>query len=299
MTLAMKTLGEIIENAAQRFEDAELVFGHGTDNPFDEAAFIAMEALGLPVDAVLEDIWPRVLTEEEAGDIELLIKTRIETRKPAPYLFNKTYLQGLPFYVDERVIVPRSFIAELINHEDGFSPPGFPREIKNVLDLCTGSGCLAILAALVYPEAHVDAVELSAGAFEVAQRNVKDHGLGEYITLYNGDLFTPLKGKKYDLIITNPPYVDQAGMDDLPPEHKYEPEMALGLCGADGLDIVRKIIRHAPDYLTENGALLCEIGRGRENVERAWPNLPFLWLETENSEGEVFWITRKNLIAHV
>ncbi len=291
----MKTLGEVIENAAERFETAGLVFGHGTDNAFDEAAFIAMEALGLPVDAVLEEIWPRALDKAELDKIESLVKTRIETRKPAPYLFNKTYLQGLPFYVDECVIVPRSFIAELINHEDGFSPPGFPKDVKNVLDLCTGSGCLAILTAHVWPEAHIDAVELSPDAFAVAQRNVKEHGLEDCITLYNGDLLNPVKGKKYDLIITNPPYVDQAGMDDLPPEHKFEPEMALGLCGADGLDIVRRIIKEAPDHLTERGALLCEIGRGMENVEAAWPKLPFLWLETENSEGEVFWITRKQL----
>lgn len=269
------------------------MFGHGTDNAFDEAAFIGMEALGYPVDAVLEEIWPRELTKAEEDKIEGLVKTRIEKRIPAPYMFNKTYLQGLPFYVDERVIVPRSFIAELINHEDGFSPPGFPKDVKNVLDLCTGSGCLAILAAHVYPDAHIDAVELSPDAFAVAQRNVKEHGLEDCITLYNGDLFEPLKGKKYDLIITNPPYVDQAGMDDLPPEHKFEPAMALGLCGADGLDIVRKIMEQVPDHLTEKGALLCEIGRGKENVEKAWPQLPFLWLETENSEGEVYWLTRR------
>lgn len=289
----MKTLGETIENAAERFDEAGLVFGHGTDNAFDEAAFIAMEALGYPVDAVLEEIWPRELTKAEDEKIEALVKTRIEKRIPAPYLFNKTYLQGLPFYVDERVIVPRSFIAELINHEDGFEPPGFPREIKSVLDLCTGSGCLAILAAHVYPDAHIDAVELSPDAFAVAQRNVKEHGLEDCVTLYNGDLFEPIKGKKYDLIITNPPYVDQAGMDDLPPEHKFEPEMALGLCGEDGLDIVRTIMEQAPAHLTEKGGLLCEIGRGKDNVEKAWPNLPFLWLETENSEGEVYWLTRK------
>jgi ribosomal protein L3 glutamine methyltransferase len=293
----MNSLGEIIENAAERFDAAGLVYGHGTDNAFDEAAFIAMEALGLPVDAALEDIWPRKLTKAELEKIEALVRTRIETRKPAPYMFNKTYLQGLPFYVDERVIVPRSFIAELINHEDGFSPPGFPKQVKNVLDLCTGSGCLAILAAHVYPEAHIDAVELSRDAFAVAERNVKDHGLADCITLYNGDLFAPLAGKKYDLIITNPPYVDRAGMETLPPEHTFEPEMALGLCGDDGLDIVRRIMNEAPDYLTERGGLLCEIGRGQANVEAAWPRLPFLWLETENSEGEVFWITRKNLLA--
>ncbi|MCE7887190.1 MAG: 50S ribosomal protein L3 N(5)-glutamine methyltransferase [Alphaproteobacteria bacterium PRO2] len=292
----MKTLGQVIENAAERFDEAGLVFGHGTDNSFDEAAFIAMEALGYPVDAVLEEIWPRELTKAEEENIESLVKTRIEKRIPAPYLFNKTYLQGLPFYVDERVIVPRSFIAELINHEDGFEPPGFPKQIKNVLDLCTGSGCLAILAAHVYPEAHIDAVELSPGAFEVAKRNVKEHGLEDCITLYNGDLFEPLEGKKYDLIITNPPYVDQAGMDDLPPEHKFEPEMALGLCGEDGLDIVRRIMEQAPAHLTEKGGLLCEIGRGKDNVEKAWPHLPFLWLETENSEGEVYWLRKKDFV---
>jgi ribosomal protein L3 glutamine methyltransferase len=290
------TLGEVIEEAMHRFEQAELVFGHGTDNAFDEAAFIAMEALGYPVDAVLEEIWPRELTKAELDIIEKLVSTRIEKRIPAPYLFNKTYLQGLPFYVDERVIVPRSFIAELINHEDGFEPRGFPKEIKNVLDLCTGSGCLAILAAHVYPDAHIDAVELSPDAFAVAQRNVKDHGLEDCITLYNGDLFEPLKGKKYDLIITNPPYVDKKGMDTLPPEHKFEPEMALGLCGDDGLDIVKRIMNEAPTHLTDKGGLLCEIGRGKDNVELEWPHLPFLWLETENSEGEVYWITRKDLL---
>src|SRR5262245_43945239 len=198
ITTPMKSLGEVIENAMHRFEEAELVFGHGTDNAFDEAAFIAMETLGYPVDAVLEEIWPRELTKSESEKIENLVKTRIEKRIPAPYLFNKTYLQGLQFYVDERVIVPRSFIAELINHEDGFSPPGFPKTVKNVLDLCTGSGCLAILAAHVYPEAQIDAVELSPDAFAVAQRNVKDHGLEDCVTLYNGNLFEPIKNKKYD-----------------------------------------------------------------------------------------------------
>ncbi|MCK6418670.1 MAG: 50S ribosomal protein L3 N(5)-glutamine methyltransferase [Alphaproteobacteria bacterium] len=287
-------LHTFIYAAAQRLEQAQLVYGHGTDNAFDEAAFIALETLGLPPDTNFES--GISLSPHQSEKIMAVIEARITTRKPAPYLLQKAYIQGIPFYVDERVIVPRSFIAELLLDEYGFAPPGMPEHPKRILDLCTGSGCLAIIAALLYPEAAVDAVDLSSDALAVAQLNLKDHDLAGRITLFQGDGFAPLAGKTYDLIITNPPYVDAPAMAALPPEYRHEPAMALG-SGTDGLDLVRRILDHAPTYLTADGGIVCEIGRGQDILERDYPQLPFLWLETENSSGEVFWLTRKQLVT--
>ncbi len=289
--MKIKTLGELIEQAAQRFDETDIAYGHGTDNAFDEAAFIALEGLQLPIDE-LEEHWEAELDKAQQEKLEAIVRARIETRKPASYLLSKAYIQGIPFYVDERVIVPRSFIAEILCHENGFSRIE-NMKIKNVLDLCTGSGCLAILAALLFPGAKVDAVDLSRDALEVARRNVKDHDLEQQVSLFEGDLFAPLKNKKYDLIITNPPYVDAQDMAGLPAEYRHEPAMALG-SGTDGMDITRQILKHAAAHLTEQGGLICEIGNGRDILE-AESTLPFLWLDTENSEGEVFWLTRKDL----
>ncbi len=206
-------------------------------------------------------------------------------------------MRGLPFYVDERVIVPRSFIGELLDSHFGGEDASLidePAQIGSVLDLCTGSGCLAILAARHFPNAEVDAVDISKDALAVAARNVGDHGLEGQIELYRGDLFEPLGDKRYDLIISNPPYVDEAGMASLPRECRAEPKLAFD-GGADGLDIVRRILDEAGKHLTPGGGLLCEIGRGRDNLEAAYPQLPLLWLDTEDSEGEVFWIAASDL----
>lgn len=310
MSTAPETVGAAVEDAAKRFEAANLAYGHGTLTAYDDAAFLVLETLQQRPDSLKKN-WSRKLSGLEQATIEKIIATRIATRKPAPYLVHRAWIQGLPFYVDERVIIPRSFIGEILykawvesvprgfffrrRPAGGFSPPGAPEAVNHVLDLCTGSGCLAILAAYMWPKAQVDAVDLSPDALEVAARNVRDHKMQDLVKLYQGDLFAPLAGKKYDIIITNPPYVDTEGMAQLPPEFRHEPEMALA-AGTDGLDLVRKIIEQAPDYMNERSGMICEIGRGKDNLEKAFPRMQFLWLNTENSEAEVFWITRKKIL---
>jgi len=219
-----------------------------------------------------------------------VVDARIKTRKPAAYLLNKIYMLGVPFYIDERAIVPRSYLGEILDAhfgEDGMFAE--PARVTRVLDLCTGSGCLAILAAYMFPNAQVDAVDLSGDALDVARRNVGDHKLKDRITLYQGDLFAPLPETKYDLIISNPPYVDAEGMASLPPECRYEPAMAFD-GGADGIAITKRIIDAAPRWLKPGGGLLCEVGRCKPALEHAYPRAPFLWLDTEESDGEVFWL---------
>ncbi|MBR0786595.1 50S ribosomal protein L3 N(5)-glutamine methyltransferase [Bradyrhizobium iriomotense] len=292
------TLIDYVRYGVSRFVEARLAFAHGTTDPVAEAAFLVSEALHLNPDQFEGFAHARV-TAAEGKTILDLIHKRVTTRKPAAYLVNKIYMRGLPFYVDERVIVPRSFIGELLeSHFGGDGEAGSliddPTTVERVLDLCTGSGCLAILAAYHFPNAVVDAVDISKGAIEVAARNVAEHGLDERVTLHRGDLFAPLGDARYDLIITNPPYVDAEGMAALPPECRAEPKLAFD-GGADGLDVVRKILRDAPDHLTPGGGLICEIGRGRELVDEAFPELPLLWLDTEDSEGEVFWISAADL----
>ncbi len=289
------TIADHVRYAVSRFNEAGLFYGHGTDNAFDEAVFIVLESIHLPPDTSLEPIWNCRLTEDERFKVSSAIDARVFTRKPASYITNCAYICGIPFYVDERVIVPRSFIGEILMQDDGFSPSGMPKQINRILDLCTGSGCLAIIASLIYPEAKVDAVDLSPGALEVARKNVKEHGLEDRISLFEGDLFEPLEDRKYDLIITNPPYVDAQSMNELPSEYRHEPEMSLA-AGHDGLDLVRAIIAKSPDYLSENGAMICEVGRGKEILEEEYPGTLFLWLDTENSEGNVFCITRKEIL---
>jgi ribosomal protein L3 glutamine methyltransferase len=288
----LRTVADIARHAAARFEKAGLAFGQGAITPGDDAVFIVLETLGLPVDS-FEENWKNPVTSEQRDKIMAIVEARIATRKPASYLLHRAYLHGYSFYVDERVIIPRSYIAEILCHEDGFGPVERLGKIERVLDLCTGSGCLAIIAAHLFPEAEVDAVDLSANALEVAKRNVADYGLENRVTLYQGDLFASLAGKTYDLIITNPPYVDAEGMADLPPEYQHEPEMALG-SGQDGLDIVRKIMKETPKYLNPDGAVICELGRGKDLLEAAYPKTPFLWLDTIESSGEVFWLTQKD-----
>ena len=280
-----------------QFNKAALSYGHGTVNAFDEAAFIVLETLGLPVDE-LTGHWKHVLSAAESAKVRQMIAARIETRKPASYLLNKAYIRQYPFYVDERVIVPRSFIGGILcNQMEGEITSSFldsREDAAAVLDLCTGSGCLAIIAAELFRDAKVDAVDLSPDAIAIARRNVTAYSLEDTISLYEGDLFTPLTGKKYDVIISNPPYVDAQAMDELPVEFRHEPRIALA-SGFDGLDIVRRILKDFILYLNDGGGLLCEIGRGRSILVEEFPNLPFLWLDTEESSGEVFWITKEQL----
>jgi ribosomal protein L3 glutamine methyltransferase len=294
------TLLDFARYTVSRFTEAKLVFAHGTTDPVAEAFFLVCETLHLHPDQ-FESFANARVTAAEGRRILDLIEQRVTTRKPAAYLVNKIYMRGLPFYVDERTIVPRSFIGELLDShfggdddEEGGSLMNDPLSVESVLDLCTGSGCLAILASRNFPNATIDAVDISKDALEVAARNVRDYGLEDRLTLHRGDLFKPLGSKRYDLIISNPPYVDALGMASLPRECRAEPKLAFD-GGGDGLDIVRKILDQAGRHLTPQGGLLCEIGRGRELLEAAYPQLPLLWLDTEESEGEVFWIGASDL----
>ncbi|WP_395713140.1 50S ribosomal protein L3 N(5)-glutamine methyltransferase [Reyranella sp.] len=288
---SLDTLSEIFRFAVRRFRSARLAYGHGTTNARDEAAFLLLEGLGLPIDRLdpYLDLRP---TAEERARLLTLIDARTDLRLPAPYLVGAAYMHGVRFASDRRALVPRSFIGDML--ADGILPIGDPGRIKRILDLCTGSGCLAVLAALTFPRAEIDATDLSAGALALARTNVANHRFGDRITLHRGDLFAPLGARRYDLIISNPPYVDARGMARLPPEYLHEPRIALA-AGDDGLDLVRRILAEAPRHLTRHGALLCEVGRGRRALEAAFPNLPFLWLDTEHSEGEVFWIAAADL----
>ena len=296
------TLLDFLRYAVSRFVEAELVFAHGTTDPVADAAFLICEALHLHPDQ-FEMFAPARVTAAEGAKLLALIERRVTSRKPSAYLVNKIYMRGLPFYVDERVIVPRSFIGELLDSHFGGADDDEatalidnPEAIERVLDLCTGSGCLAILASQSFPNAAVDAVDISRDALAVAARNVADYGLEDRISLYKGDLFAPLDDERYDLIISNPPYVDAQGMADLPRECRHEPKLAFD-GGADGLDLVRRILRDAARHLNPNGGLLCEIGRGRELLDAAFPELLLLWLDTEDSAGEVFWIDAETLQA--
>lgn len=288
----LQTLLDYLRFAVSRFNEAGLVFAHGTTDPVADAAFLICEALHLQPDQFDAFATARV-TQAEGKKLLALIGQRVSERRPTAYLVNKIYMRGLPFYVDERVIVPRSFIGELLDSH--FGPDSEmplindPASVSRVLDLCTGSGCLAILAAQTFPNAQIDAVDISKDALAVAKINVADYGLDDRLTLYKGDLFAPLGDTRYDIIISNPPYVDAEGMAGLPPECRHEPKGAFD-GGADGIDLVRRIVEEAGDHLTADGGLLCEVGRCREAVEAAFPNLPLLWLDTEDSEGEVFWL---------
>jgi len=293
------TLLDFVRYAVSRFAAAKLTFAHGTPDSVAEAAFLVCETLHLHPDQF--DIFATArVTAGEAQSILEVIARRVSSRKPAAYLVNKIYMRGLPFYVDERVIVPRSFIGELLDSHFGQRDEGAAgliddaARIENVLDLCTGSGCLAVLASRTFPNAAIDAVDISKDALDVAVRNIADFGLQERVMLHRGDLFGPIGNKRYDLIISNPPYVDRAGMAGLPRECRAEPKLAFD-GGADGLDVIRRILDEAGRHLTPEGGLLCEIGRCRPALEAAYPKVNFLWLDSEDSEGEVFWIGAADL----
>lgn len=292
-TSELRTVRDWLRFAVSAFGEANLSFGHGSASAYDEAAYVILHTLHLPLDTLTPFLDAR-LTAEEKSILQALLKQRVEKRVPAAYLTHEAWLGDFRFYVDERVIVPRSFIAELL--ETQLMPwVDDPGAVSSILDMCTGSGCLAILAAHNFPNADVDAVDVSPDALEVARRNVTDYGLENRITLIKSDMFANLKGKKYDLIISNPPYVDAPSMAALPQEYRHEPQLALG-SGKDGLDATRDILKQAVAHLNPGGVLVVEIGHNRSALEAAYPKLPFTWLDVTAGDEFVFMLKREDLV---
>ena len=290
---SLHTLRDFLRFAVSRFQQAGLVFGHGSDNAHDEAAYLILHTLHLPLD-MLEPYLDAVLLADEKTELLGKLRERIEQRVPVAYITQHARQGDFDFYVDERVIVPRSFIYELLG--EPLSPwIEYPELVHRALDLCTGSGCLAIQMAAHYPAAQIDAVDISLDALEVAAVNVEDYGLQERIQLVHTDLFEGLEGT-YDLIVSNPPYVDAESVDALPEEYLHEPELALG-SGEDGLDATREILLQAAKFLNPCGVLLVEIGHNRDVLEREYPELPFVWLDTSGGDGFVFLLTREQLLG--
>ena len=289
----LSTLRDLMRFAVGRFNAAGVFFGHGTDNAWDEAAYLLLHGLHLPIDQLEPYLDARLTTIERATVLEL-IRRRIDERLPAAYLTREAWLGDFRFYVDERVIVPRSHIAELLR--DQLSPwVNDPWAVGRVLDMCTGSGCLAILAAEAFPEATIDAIDISSDALAVARINVDAYELGERIRLIESNAFTAVPDERYDVIISNPPYVNAESMAVLPEEYRREPELALA-SGADGLDFVRTLIAQAARHLTPNGILVVEIGHNKEALEQAFPRLSFVWLDTSAGDRFVFMLRHKDLI---
>ncbi|HZZ11119.1 MAG TPA: 50S ribosomal protein L3 N(5)-glutamine methyltransferase, partial [Paraburkholderia sp.] len=287
MTLPFSTVRDLLRFGVSRFNQAKLSFGHGSLNAYDEAAYLILHTLHLPLD-LLDPFLDARLSAAEIDAVLNVIERRAAERVPAAYITQEAWMHGFRFHVDERVIVPRSFIGELL--QDGLQPyVEDPEQVSAVLELCTGSGCLAILAAHAFPNADIDAVDLSAPALEVATRNVTDYKLDDRIALFEGDLYTPLAERRYDVILSNPPYVNADSMQELPAEYRHEPDMALA-GGADGMDIVRRIIANARNWLTDEGVLVVEIGNERANVEAAFGGLDLVWLSTSAGDDNVFLI---------
>ena len=289
----LETIADFVRWGATLFQQADLVFGHGTDNPYDEAMFMVFSTLKLPWD-LPERYWQARLTTAERARITQLFQQRIETRKPAAYLLGEAWFAGLPFYVNEHVLVPRSPIAELIERRfDGWVQP---ERVQTILDLCTGSGCIGIACAYAFPDARVDLADISPQALEVAQRNIQRHGVEQRVRTIHSDLFENLKGNRYDLIVSNPPYVDAIEMAHLPPEFQQEPSLGLA-AGEDGLDLVRRMLAEAKDHLSEQGVLVVEVGVSWMNLVDAYPELPFYWFEFEQGGEGVFALNRSELEA--
>ena len=287
----MTTVRDHIRWAVTQFNRAELVYGHGTDNGWDEAVNLVLTSLSLPPDIDSNVLDAKLIPQEKQFILEK-IKKRVEQRIPVPYLVNEAWFAGLNFYVDERVIIPRSPMAELL--EDEFSPWIDGNNVQNILDLCTGSGCIAVSASLAFPQAQVDAVDISADALAVAEINVKRFGLEESVHLIESDLFNALDGRKYDIIISNPPYVSKAEYDILPPEYIHEPKQSL-VGGEDGLLFVRNILAKALAHLTPTGVLIVEIGFAQELLEEEFPQIPFTWLQFDRGGEGVFLLTAEEL----
>ena len=288
------TVRDWLRHAVTRFGEAGLAFGHGTTNAYDEAAYLVLWSLHLPLDR-LEPFLDARLTMQERARLCALLERRIDERVPAAYLTHEAWLGDFRFHVDERVIVPRSYIAALL--PDGLEAfVGEADAVRHALDLCTGSGCLAVLLAHAYPNAHIDAVDLSPDALAVAKDNVAEYGLGDRIQLVASDLFANVPRRSYDLIVSNPPYVSASAMAALPPEYRREPALALA-GGDDGLDAVRSILRDAPRYLRSGAPVVIEVGHNRCAVEAVFPDLPLLWLETDHADDAVFLARREDLLA--
>lgn len=293
----LRTVRDVLRFAVSRFQEAGLHYGHGSQNAWDEAAYLVLHALHLPLDVLEPYLDARLLEPERAAALKL-IERRVKERLPAAYLTQQAWLQGCPFFVDERVIVPRSFIAELLAEHS--LAPWLPEaeQVTSVLELCTGSGCLAILAAQAFPNAKITALDISPAALEVAQRNVADYQLQSRIDLRASDLFARVPKKKFDLIIANPPYVPAASMAILPAEYRAEPLLALE-GGEDGLNLVRPLLEQAAAFLKKNGVLVVEVGNERTAVENAYPDLPFTWLSTSGGDDAVFLLAQTDLAQAV
>lgn len=288
----LRTLRDVLRFAVTRFNESNVFFGHGQVDAFDEAAFIVLRALKLPLER-LDVFLDAYLTHAEINTLLQLIDRRVKKRVPAAYLLQEAWLQGYKFYVDERAIVPRSFIAELL--KDGLHPwVQEPNEVADLLDMCTGSGCLAIIAADVFPRAKVDAADVSRDALAVAKRNVADYGLEGRIRLIESDLFSALPNRRYDVILCNPPYVTDASMGRLPKEYTHEPRLALA-GGSDGMDVIRRLLLEARSHLKRGGLLIVEVGGGRATVEQQFRDIPMTWLTTSAGDDMVFLVRQEDL----
>ncbi len=291
-TNELETLRDWLDFAVNAFEEAQLSFGHGSTNAHDEAVYLILHTLKLPLDTLTPHLEKRLTAQEKSALLDILTQ-RIQSRLPAAYLTHEAWLGPFRFYVDERVIVPRSFISELLLEQ--LAPwVNDPEDIGHVLDMCTGSGCLAIVAAHAFPHAEVDAADISQDALEVAQRNISDYELQNRVHTVQSDLFAKLAGKQYDLIISNPHYVDAAAVAALPAEYLHEPKLALG-SGSDGLDATRVIMEQAATYLKAGGMLVVEIGHNRDVLEAAYPDLPFMWLDVAAGDEYVFLLHKEDL----
>ncbi|GAD88372.1 50S ribosomal protein L3 glutamine methyltransferase [Vibrio halioticoli NBRC 102217] len=288
----LHTLQDMIRWTVSRFNAAGLFYGHGTDNAWDEAVQLILPSLYLPLDVPAHVLNSRLTSSERLRLVERVIK-RINERTPTAYITNKAWFCGMEFFVDERVLVPRSPIGELIEHQ---FQPWLAGEPTRIMDMCTGSGCIAIACGHAFPDAEVDAIDISGDALEVAEQNIQDHGLEAQVTPIRSDLFRDLVQEKYDLIVSNPPYVDEEDMNSLPDEFKHEPELGLA-AGTDGLKLVRRILANAPNYLTDNGILICEVGNSMVHMIEQYPNIPFTWIEFENGGHGVFMLTKEQLLA--
>ena len=292
MAADLHTIRDWLRFAVSRFEASNIFFGHGTDNAYDEAVWLILSALHLPHDT-LENFLDARLLAPERQRLQELIRRRITDRTPTAYLVNEAWLKGFKFYVDERVIVPRSFIAELL--EDSLSPwIEYPELVESAADICTGSGCLGVLLANAFPNAQVDVVDISPDALAVADINISNYGLENQVHAIESDMFSNLAGKTYDLIISNPPYVDAPSMEALPEEYRNEPQIALG-SGIAGLDHTHTLLCEAKKHLNDNGLLVVEIGHNRDALLEAYPELPFTWLEVDSGNEFVFLLTKEQL----
>ena len=295
LSMELSTIRDWIRYAVSQFEVSDIFYGHGADNSYDEAIWLIMSGLHLPMDT-LENFLDANITSTERDHLANLIEQRVTNHTPTAYLVKEAWLHDFKFYVDERVLVPRSFIAELLL-DDSLTPwIEFPEMVESAADLCTGSGCLGILLAHAFPDATVDVIDISPDAIDVSNINIANYGLEEQVTAIQSDMFTALAGKTYDVLISNPPYVDAPSMAVLPTEYRNEPQLALG-SGTDGLDHTHTILREAANYLTDEGVLIVEIGHNREALLEAYPAVPFVWLDTSAGDQFVFLLTKAQLLA--